>query len=200
MTSSERGAAGRFDVLAVAASAGGVQALSTFLSALPADLPVPVLVVQHLDPRHKTALAGILDRRSALRVKLAEAAEHAEPGTAYVAPPDRHLLIAADGVLSLSDRPRTHFVRPAADLLFESVADAYGARAIACVLTGTGRDGATGVAAVKSRGGTVIVEDPGTAAFSGMPEAAIGTGDVDHVLPLTDIPPVLHDLLVATRQ
>jgi two-component system chemotaxis response regulator CheB len=200
MNSSERGSASRFDVLAVTASAGGVQALSTFLSALPADFPVPILMVQHLDPRHETTLAGILDRRSALRVKLAEAGEHAEPGTAYLAPPDRHLLIGADGVLSLSDRPRTNFVRPAADLLFESVAQAYGARAIVCVLTGSGRDGAAGVVAVKSCGGTVIAEDPGTARFGSMPQAAIGTGHADFVLPLTDIPTTLDDLLVATRQ
>lgn len=200
MNSSERGSAGRFDVLAVTASAGGVQALSTLLSTLPADFPVPILIVQHLDPRHETTLAGILDRRSALRVKLAEAGEHAEPGTAYLAPPDRHLLVGADGVLSLSDRPRTNFVRPAADVLFESVAQAYGARAIVCVLTGSGRDGAAGVVAVKSRGSTVIAEDPGTARFASMPEAAIGTGHVDFVLQLTDIPTTLDDLLVATRQ
>jgi two-component system, chemotaxis family, protein-glutamate methylesterase/glutaminase len=200
MNSSERGSASRFDVLAVTASAGGVQALSTLLSALPADFPVPILMVQHLDPRHETTLAGILDRRSALHVKLAEAGEHAEPGTAYLAPPDRHLLIGADGVLSLSDQPRTNFVRPAADLLFESVAQAYGSRAIVCVLTGSGRDGAAGVVAVKSGGGTVIAEDPGTARFASMPEAAISTGHTDFVLPLTDIPTTLDDLLVATRQ
>lgn len=199
MTTAGGGPAGRFAVVAVAASAGGVQALSTFFAALSADFPVPVLVVQHLDPRHETALADILDRRSALRVKLAEAGEHVERGTAYLAPPDRHLLVGADGVLSLSDRPRVNFVRPAADLLFESVAQAYGARAIACVLTGSGRDGADGVRAVHAVGGTVVAEDPATARFPGMPGAAVGTGHVDLVLPLADIPNALHDLLVATR-
>ncbi|MBB4906853.1 chemotaxis protein CheB [Actinophytocola algeriensis] len=199
MSAPAREPLGRFDVVAVATSAGGVQALSALLGALPADFPVPVLIVQHLDPRHDTTLADILDRRSALRVKLADAGEHAEPGTAYIAPPDRHLLIGADGVLSLSDRPRTQFVRPAADLLFESVADAYGARAVVCVLTGSGRDGAAGVVAAKTRGGTVIVEDPETAAFAGMPHAAVRSEHVDHVLALADIPTALHDLLVATR-
>jgi two-component system chemotaxis response regulator CheB len=200
MTVAGRAPTDRFDVVAVTASAGGVQALSTFLGALSADFPVPVLVVQHLDPRHETTLAGILDRRSALRVKLAEAGEHAEPGTAYIAPPDRHLLVDGHGVLSLSDHARTHFVRPSADLLFRSVAEAYGPRAIVCVLTGTGRDGSDGVLAVKTRGGTVIAEDPDTARFPGMPTAAVGTGQVDLVRPLTDIPTALHDLLVATRQ
>ena len=187
-------------MVAVAASAGGIQALSTLVGALPADFPVPVLIVQHLDPRHETTLAAILGRRTSLRVKLAEEGEHAERGTVHVAPPDRHLLVGADGVLSLSDHPRVNFVRPAADLLFASVARAYGARSIACVLTGSGRDGAEGVTAVKSRGGTVIAEDPDTAKFPSMPSAAIGTGHVDLVLPLADIPLALQDLLVATRQ
>lgn len=196
----DRDPADRFDIVAVTASAGGVQALSALVAALPVDFPVPVLVVQHLDPRHQTILADILDRRSALRVKLAEAGERAERGTIYVAPPNHHLLVDGGGVLSLSDRPRAHFVRPSADLLFESVAEAYGARAIVCVLTGTGRDGATGVGAVKARGGTVIVEDPSTANFSGMPSAAVDTGHSDLVLPLHEIPTTIHDLLVATRQ
>ena len=190
---------GTFGIVAVAASAGGVQALSTLVGALPADFPVPILVVQHLDPRHETTLAGILDRRATLRVKLAVAGEKAARGTVHLAPPDRHLLVDADGVLSLSDADRTHFVRPAADVLFESVAVAYGPRAIACVLTGTGRDGATGVRAVKSHGGKVIVEDPGTAAFTGMPKAALETGAADLVLPLLEISTALNDILVANQ-
>lgn len=190
---------GTFGIVAVAASAGGVQALSTLVGALPADFPVPILVVQHLDPRHETTLAGILDRRATLRVKLAVAGEKAARGTVHLAPPDWHLLVDADGVLSLSDADRTHFVRPAADVLFESVAVAYGPRAIACVLTGTGRDGATGVRAVKSHGGKVIVEDPGTAAFTGMPKAALETGAADLVLPLLEISTALNDILVANQ-
>lgn len=190
---------GGYDLVAVTASAGGVQALSALLGGLPEDFPVPVLVVQHLDPRHETILADILNRRCALRVKLAEDGEQAVRGTVYVAPPNHHLLVGANGLLSLSDSARTHFVRPAADLLFESVAESYGARAIVCVLTGTGRDGATGVHAVKAHGGTVIAEDPDTADFAGMPSAAVGTGQVDLVLPLTEIPTAITDLLVATQ-
>lgn len=188
-----------YDVVAVASSAGGVTALGRLLGSLPSDLPVPVLVVQHLDPRHETVIADVLQRRSALRVKLAEEGESAKPGIVYVAPPDRHLLVGADGVLTLSGSNLVHFVRPSADLLFESVAGAYGARAIACVLTGTGRDGAMGVTAVRSRNGTVIVEDPETAEFTGMPEAAIGTGDVDFTLPLDEIAPVIVGLVHQRR-
>lgn len=188
-----------FAIVAITSSAGGVQALTALLGSLRADFPVPVLVVQHLDPRHQTILADILDHRSTVHVKLAEDGELAKRGTVYIAPPNHHLLVGPDGVLALSDSARTHFVRPAADLLFESVADSYGSRAIACVLTGTGRDGATGVSAVKARGGTVIAEDPDTAAFNGMPRAAVNTGGVDLVLPLAEIPAAIYDLLVVTQ-
>jgi two-component system chemotaxis response regulator CheB len=188
----------RFDVVAVAASAGGVQALSAFVRALAADFPVPVLVVQHLDPAHDTTLADILDRRSELRVKLAEAGERAERGTVYLAPPGHHLVIDEHGDLSLSDSPRTNFVRPSADVLFASVARAYGARAIVCVLTGTGRDGAEGVREVLANGGTAIVEDPGTAQFDGMPRAAVDAGAADRVLPLPDISVAIADLLAGS--
>jgi len=196
----EQPPADRYSIIAVASSAGGIQGLSTLLGALGPDLPVPVLVVQHLDPRHRTVLAEVLARRTELRVKLAEAQELALPGTVYLAPPDRHLLVGSDGVLSLSDSELVHFVRPSADLLFESVAGAYGPEAIACVITGTGRDGAKGVDTVKSRGGTVIVQDPQTAQFSGMPQSAVDTGAVDFVLPLGEIAAVVRGLVEAKRQ
>ncbi|WP_199549961.1 chemotaxis protein CheB [Streptomyces sp. N35] len=185
--------------VAVAASAGGLLALLRLLDGLGTALPVPVLIIQHLHPEHRTLLADILGRRTGRSVKLAEDGERAEPGLVYVAPPDRHLLIRPGGILSLSDSAPVHFLRPCADLLFESLADAYADRAIACVLTGTGQDGATGVAAVKSRGGTVIAQDPETAEFPGMPEAAVGTGAVDFVLPLDDIAAVLRGLVDTKR-
>jgi two-component system chemotaxis response regulator CheB len=185
----------RFDIVAIASSAGGIRALTQVLGGLPSGFPVPVLVVQHLDPRHQTVIADVLGRRSPLRVKLAADGEHAEPGTAYIAPPNRHLLVGAGGELSLSSSELVHFVRPSADLLFESAAGAYGARAIACVLTGSGRDGSMGVSAVKSRGGTVIVEDPESAEFSGMPDAAVDAGAVDFVLPLGEIADVIAALV-----
>ncbi|WP_210584089.1 chemotaxis protein CheB [Streptomyces sp. GESEQ-35] len=192
--------ADHYSIVAVASSAGGIQGLSALLGALGPDLPVPVLVVQHLDPRHRTVLAEVLARRTELRVKLAEAEEVALPGTVYIAPPDRHLLVGSDNVLTLTSTELVHFVRPSADLLFESVAGAYGPEAIACVLTGTGRDGAMGVDAVKSRGGTVIAQDPQSAEFSGMPQAAVDTGAVDFVLPLAEIAAVVRGLVEAKRQ
>ncbi|MFD0412907.1 chemotaxis protein CheB [Streptomyces sp. NPDC127108] len=189
-----------FAVVAIAASAGGVHGVAVLLEALGPELPVPVLLVQHLDPRHRTVIAEVLGRRTGLTVKLAEQDEPALPGTVYIAPPDRHLLVDAKGMLTLSSSALVHFVRPSADLLFESVAGAYGHRAIACVLTGTGRDGAMGVDAVKSRGGTVIAQDPRSAEFRGMPEAAVGTGAVDFVLPLEEIAAVIRGLVEDKRQ
>jgi two-component system, chemotaxis family, protein-glutamate methylesterase/glutaminase len=114
-------------------------------------------------------------------VRLADEGDHAEPGTIYIAPPDRHLLVGPEGTLTLIRSELVHFVRPSADLLFESVAASYGPRAIACVLTGSGSDGAMGASAVKSRGGTVIAEDPELAEFKGMPEAVVASGGLGRV-------------------
>ena len=188
-----------FDVIAIGSSAGGITALGLLLADLAADLPVPLLLVQHLDRRHETVIAEVLQRRSRLHVKLAEDGESAAPGIVYIAPPDRHLLVREGGVLTLTESELVHFVRPSADLLFESVAATYGDRAIACILTGTGVDGSMGVTAVSDRGGTVIVEDPETAEFNGMPEAAAATGAAAFVLPLDQIASVLDGLVRQRR-
>lgn len=191
--------ASEFEVVTIAASAGGLQALIRILSELPEHFPVPVLIVQHLDPRHETVLAEILSRRTALTVKLAEDGEVVRAGIAYIAPPDHHLLIEADGLIALTVSELVHFVRPSADLLFESAAGSYGPKAIACVLTGTGSDGAMGVSAIKARGGTVVVQDPAGAEFKGMPEAAVATGAVDFVLRLDEIAQVVISLVNVGR-
>jgi two-component system chemotaxis response regulator CheB len=185
-----------FDIVACAASAGGLNALSGVLSQLPGDFPASVVIVQHLDPRHRSLMADILSRRTRLRVKQAAEGEALEVGNVYIAPPNRHLLVDPDGTLALSESELVHFVRPSADLLFESVAAVFRDRAIAVVLSGTGRDGAMGVTAIKKVGGTVIAQDPGSAEFPGMPEEAIHTGDVDFVLPLEEIAPALVTLVM----
>ena len=185
-----------FDVIAVAASAGGLSALSHVLARLPADFPAAVLVVQHLDPRHRSLMADILSRRTPLQVKQAEEGSRLRPATVFIAPPNRHLLVNPDGTLSLSQSELVHFVRPSADLLFESVAASYKQRAIAVVLTGTGSDGSMGVQAIKKMGGTVIAQDEQTSEFFGMPGAAIHTGVVDFTLPLDEIPHILLTLVM----
>jgi two-component system chemotaxis response regulator CheB len=141
-------------------------------------------------------MADILSRRTPLRVKQAEEGEPVAPAMVYIAPPNRHLLVNPDGTLSLTQSQLVHFLRPSADLLFESVAASYGERAIAVVLTGTGSDGAMGVQAIKKMGGTVIAQDEATAEFFGMPGAAIQSGSVDFVLPLDEIPTALVTLVM----
>lgn len=185
-----------YDVVALASSAGGLTALSQVLSNLPADFPAAVVIVQHLDPRHRSLMADILSRRTALTVKQAEEGDRLAAGMVYIAPPDRHLLVNSDMTISLSQSELVHFVRPSADLLFESVAASFKERAIAVVLTGTGSDGNMGVRAIKKMGGTVLAEDQKTAEFSGMPGAAIQTGDVDFILPLEEIAPALVTLVM----
>lgn len=185
-----------YQVVALAASAGGLSALSAVLSALPADFPAPIVVVQHLDPHHRSLMADILTRRTHLTVRQAEEGDHLQPGTVFIAPPDRHLLVNRDGSLSLTQSELVHFVRPSADLLFESVAASYRERAIAVVLTGTGSDGAMGAQAIKKMGGTLIVQDEATSQFFGMPSATIHGGSVDFVLPIGEIPTALVALVM----
>ena len=188
-----------FEIVAMAASAGGLSALSQVLSGLPKEFPAPVAVVQHLDPRHRSLMAEILGKRTALEVRQAREGDDLQPGWVYIAPPDHHLLINGDGTLSLSRSELVHFVRPSADLLFDSMAASYGTRAIAVVLTGSGSDGEMGVRAVKEKGGTVIAQSEKSAEYFGMPGAAIATKSVDFVLALEEIAPALITLVMGER-
>jgi two-component system chemotaxis response regulator CheB len=184
-----------FDIVALAASAGGLQALSRVLAGLPAAFPAATVIVQHLDPRHRSLIADILGRRTALKVKEATEGDVLTAGVVYTAPPNRHLLVNPDATVSLSQSELVHFVRPSADLLFESMAASFKDRAIAVVLTGTGVDGAMGLRAVHKMGGTIIVQDEATSEFFGMPGAAIGTGTANFVLPLDEIAHALATLV-----
>jgi len=188
--------AAAFDIVALASSAGGLSALSEVLSTLPESFPASIAVVQHLDPRHRSLMAKILSGRTQLSVKEAEEGDQLRPGVVYVAPPDKHLLINPGGTISLTQSEMVHFVRPSADLLFESVAASFKDRAIAVVLTGSGSDGKMGVMAIKKMGGTVIAQDEATSEFFGMPGSAIQSGNVDFVLPLGEIASALVTLVM----
>ncbi len=188
-----------FDIVAIAASAGGLNAITLLIRALPADFPAPLVIVQHLDPRHRSLIADILSRRTKLNVKQAEEGERIAIGSVYIAPPNRHLLVNADHSMSLTQTELVHFVRPSADLLFESVAASYKDRAIGVVLSGSGSDGAMGVQAIKKMGGTVLAQNKETAEFFGMPGAAAQTGCVDFALPLEEIAPALVTLVAGER-
>jgi two-component system chemotaxis response regulator CheB len=185
-----------FEIVAIASSAGGLHALTQVLGGLPESFGASVVSVQHLDPRHRSLMPEILTRRSRLPVSLGVDGMVVQPGHVYLAPPDHHLLINRDGTISLTQTELVNFVRPSADLLFESVAAAYGERAIAVVLSGAGKDGSIGVTAVKKRGGTVIVQDEASSEFFGMPSAAIRTGTVDFVLAVDEIARALVTLVL----
>lgn len=183
----------RYDVVAMGSSAGGLNALTQVLRSLPKDFPCSIVVVQHLSPEHKSWIANLLGRSSQIKVKQAEHGEIMLPGTVYTAPPDEHLLVGP-GKIQLAHTQLVHFSRPSIDLLFESVAGTYGSRAIGVVLSGSGRDGATGIRAIREAGGITIAQAPDTAEFRPMPQAAVDTGCIDFVLPLEKIGSALIEL------
>lgn len=182
-------------LVVLAASAGGIKAVSTILSNLPANFATPIAMVQHLDPKHPSSLDKILDRRTHLLVKQATELDLLTAGVVYVAPPNQHLVVNSDCTLSLSNAQKVRHVRPAADILFESAAASFQERVIAIVLTGMDGDGGDGVMAVKRAGGTVIAQDEATSQFFSMPANAIQTGCVDFILPLEEIAPTLLRLV-----
>jgi two-component system chemotaxis response regulator CheB len=176
-----------FDVVAIAASLGGIKAIRSILSVLPADFPAAIIIVQHLHPVYPSGLVELLSRHTKLLVKWAEEGDRLQPGIVYVAPPDHHVLVRESGLLSLSQSPRVQWVRPSADVLFESVATNYCERTIAVILTGLGSDGANGAQMVKWMGGRVLVQNMATSRSFGMPGAVIKAGCVDFILPLDTI-------------
>lgn len=187
----------QFDIVAIGASAGGLKALSEVLSGLPSDFPAPVLIVQHLDPRHKSLMAEILQRHCRMKVIEAEHEVMMEPSMVYIAPPNKHMLVSEGKMIVLTSSDFVHFSRPSIDLLFESVAAVYGDKAIGVILSGTGMDGSMGIKAIKERGGTTIAQNEETSEHFGMPQAAISTGAVDFILPIQDI---AHAILTLIRK
>jgi two-component system chemotaxis response regulator CheB len=170
------------DVIAVGASAGGVEALRALVAGLPPDFPGAVLVVLHMPRDAPSALPGILDRSGPLPAATAIDGEHLRPGRIYVAPNDHHLLVL-DGHIRLTRGPAENGHRPAVDPLFRSVARAFGRRAIGVVLSGSRDDGAAGLTSIVQRGGTAVVQDPEDALYPWMPRAALARVLTDHVEP-----------------
>jgi two-component system chemotaxis response regulator CheB len=181
-------------VVALVASAGGLEALSEVLGALPASLNAAVLVLQHLQAGRQSLLPHILGQRTPLRVREAVDGTELEAGTVYVAPSGRHLRIIAGRTLSLTDTAPVRFSRPSADVLLGSLADA-GVPMVAVVLTGMGSDGAAGSLRIHRRGGTVLAQNRATSLHFGMPGAAVDAGGVDQALPLDAIAPRLVELI-----
>ena len=175
------------EAIAVGASAGALEALSVVLPALPADFPAAILIVVHLPADRASLLADLLGAKCAITVREAEDKEPIRPGTAYLAPPDYHLLVERDRRLSLSSEEPVNYSRPSVDVLFESAADVFGPGLVGVVLTGANADGAAGLRAVESAGGVPVVQLPDDAYAKSMPEAALIACPAARRLPLGEI-------------
>ena len=173
----------RRDIVVVGASAGGFEVLKTLVSQLPLDFPAAVLVVWHMMPQSPSILADILSRHGPLPAKQAVNGEAIEPGHIYVARPDHHLMVES-GQVWVTHGPKENRFRPSVDVLFRSAAVSYGRRAIGVVLTGSLDDGASGLFAIKERGGVAVVQDPVEAPYYDMPIYAMKSTVVDYVLPV----------------
>ncbi len=174
----------RFDAIVIGASAGGVAALRAVLGALPADLPVPVLIVLHLPRDRPSSISEVLGSGCALPVREALDKQPLLPGTVTFAPPDYHLLVEDRDTLALSVDEPVLFSRPAIDPLFESAADTFGERLLAVLLTGASSDGSQGIAAVRARGGAAWIQQPADAQAPFMPASALAHAGADAVLTL----------------
>jgi two-component system chemotaxis response regulator CheB len=178
--------AARPQIVAIGASTGGPQALQEILTQIPAGFPLPILVVQHIASGFEAPLVDWLTSQCALPVQLAESGQALGRPGIYVAPHGHHLVICKRSI-ALMDDPPVNGHRPSATVLFQSVARAYGPRAIGVLLTGMGEDGASGMQDLKEAGGVTIAQDEASSVIFGMPAKAIGLGVVDHVLPASRI-------------
>jgi two-component system, chemotaxis family, protein-glutamate methylesterase/glutaminase len=181
------------DIVVIGASTGGIDALREILRGLSPDLNASVFVVQHSGADAPGILHLILQRRSQIRVVTPADGERIVKGRVYLAPPDRHLILEQDRIC-LSRGPKENRFRPAIDPLFRSAAQVYGPRVIGVVLTGGLDDGTAGLWAVKRMGGTAIVQDPADAVVPSMPLSASRYVNVDHIVPLVEIAPLLMKL------
>ncbi|MBT9172593.1 MAG: Chemotaxis response regulator protein-glutamate methylesterase [Syntrophomonadaceae bacterium] len=175
-------------VVAVAASTGGPRALESIMTALPGNLAAAVLVTQHMPPVFTKALAERLNKLSALEIKEAENGEPLLNGKVYVAPGNFHLEVDSRHCTRLTQSPPVEYVRPSATVMMRTVAEVYKSHALGVILTGMGKDGKEGIAAIKRQGGVTLAQDEATSVIFSMPKAAIQAGVVDRVLPLGELP------------
>lgn len=181
-------------IVVVGTSSGGLSAFCKLLNGLGDKFSYPVILVQHRGKDDSLLLEEILQSKTSLKVKGVETNEIIYPGTIYVAPPDYHLLVENNGMLSLCVDEKVMFSRPSIDVLFESAAYSYKDRVIAVLLTGANSDGAKGLKKVKELGGITIAQDPQTAEHPIMPESAVRLGAADHILPIEKIAKFLLQL------
>lgn len=177
-------------VIAIGSSTGGVQALQAVIPKLPKNLPLPVLVVQHMPPMFTKSLAESLDSHSLVRVKEAEEGDILKPGCVYIAPGGLHMTVGwvKDGAtIHLDKNPEDELLRPSVDVMFRSVAEVYGGNILGIILTGMGYDGTSGLRLLKAKGARAIAQDEATCVVYGMPKTAVEAGVVDIILPIQEI-------------
>jgi two-component system, chemotaxis family, protein-glutamate methylesterase/glutaminase len=185
-------------LIAMGASAGGLQVLLDVASRLQPDMPAAIMVVVHLPPYHRSQLAELLAKAGPLPATAAKHGERIDEGHIYVAPPDRHMLVR-NGHIELDRGPRENRARPAIDPLFRSAARAYRSNVAGVVLSGMQGDGTVGLMAIKSQGGMTIVQDPNESIYSAMPERAIQYVGVDRIASAQEIPELLMEFARAPR-
>lgn len=181
---------GNVDVIAIGSSTGGPNALAEIIPKLQRDFSVPVLITQHMPSVFTRLLAERLQRNSALKVREAEDGVPLRPGDVWIAPGDYHMTVKRHGTecrISLNQQPPENSCRPSVDVMMRSVAEVYGNRAVAVILTGMGRDGANGCGVIKKRGGFVVAQDQASCVVWGMPRAVEESGVADRIVSLTDI-------------
>ncbi len=183
-----------YRAIVVGASAGGMAALKIWVSGLPAEFGKIIMVVQHLYPQSDSGLHRFLSSYSALPVIEVQDKMALQPGAIYTAPANYHTLVETDETVALTVDDKWNYSRPSIDILFESAARVWTTGLVGIVLTGANYDGAAGLKAIKQFGGMTLVQDPATAEFPAMPNAAIAAGAVDHILPLKAIAPYLVKL------
>ncbi|MBQ6973030.1 MAG: chemotaxis response regulator protein-glutamate methylesterase [Synergistaceae bacterium] len=189
---------GRRDIVAIASSTGGPMALSELLPKLPKKFPVPIVITQHMPKEFTGSFAKRLNEASQIEVVEGFEGLSLKPGRAVIAPGGSHLIVrrrAGTAVCGLSDAPPVLSVKPAANIMFLSVADEYGGNVLCVILTGMGRDGTDGAIALKRRGAYVLAESQKTCVVYGMPKAAADAGIVDEILPLNEIPDAMVRLV-----
>lgn len=180
----------KIDILAIGVSTGGPNALAEFFPNLPGDLPVPIVLVQHMPPFFTKLLAERLSAKSPLDIQEGKAGEKLKAGQAWIAPGDYHMVLEkkADGVyIKTNQEPQENSCRPAVDPLFRSVADIYGPNVLSVIFTGMGQDGMKGCEQIKEKGGYVIVQDEESSVVWGMPGFVARAGLADEILPLNQI-------------
>lgn len=184
-----------FDAIVIGTSAGGLHVMTRILKPLPADFPLPIIVVQHRAKDERNLLEEVLQQKCQVRIKQADEKESIDDGVVYFAPPDYHLLIENDRTFSLSFDAAVNFSRPSIDVLFETAADVFKERLLGIILTGANNDGAAGIRKISMRGGITIAQSPETADYADMPKAAINTGYVRHIMSPDEISQYLLALI-----